>query len=145
VTVVVAAGRGPQLPATTARHGHGLPGAAGAQPQTVERPAERALSPAARAQRRDHGSGAGTDQGVDETQHAGQPRGGSLPGKQSRTVYHLLGYPPLPGRQRGRLANSGNDRFRPQGGLELGEQPEQRTDLLREQRSVDPLGHPFTR
>jgi hypothetical protein len=102
------------------------------------------LSAAARAERCDHGGGAGPDQGVDEAQHAGHRRGGRLSGEQVRAVDHLLDDPPLPGRLRGWLADGGNDRFRLQGGLELGEQSEQRTGLLREQRPVDPLGHRFT-
>jgi len=62
-------------------------------------PARRwALFPAARAERRDHGSGAGLDQGIDEAQHAGQCRGGGLAGEQFRAIDDLLRDPALPSR-----------------------------------------------
>ena len=121
MAVVVAARRRPQLPAPAARHGHGLAGAAVAEPQPVERSAERALLPAARTERRDHGRGAGPDQGIDEAQHAGQRRGGGLAGEQVRALDDLLRDPALPGQQCGSLPDRGKDRFGLQGGLELGE------------------------
>jgi hypothetical protein len=111
MSVVVAASRRPQLSASTARHGHGLSGAAAAKPQPVEWPAQRALLPAAWTERRDHGSGAGPDQGVDETQHAGQRRGGGLAGEQFRAVDDLLGDPPLSGGEHGGVAERGKDCF----------------------------------
>ncbi|GAB3286606.1 hypothetical protein GCM10027456_82510 [Kineosporia babensis] len=64
-----------------------------------------------------------------------------MTGEQFRSLGDLVGYRALPGRVCGGPAERGKDCLGFQGGLEIGEQHEQGTDLLPEQRSVDPGRH----